>query len=123
MAEEREKSSERRGNEPGKDGYGDDQGTRVGRPSNPDRGSDSTPETGAGAESARGIHAQGSGEEVDRTPETADDQGDGSARAGSEPLRGRQREHVSGYGGAADKPKTSSDQREPLDPEGGAEVE
>ena len=33
---------------------------------------------------------------------------------GSEPLHGRTREHQSGYGGAADRPKTSSDQREPL---------
>jgi hypothetical protein len=123
MAEEREKSGQGRGEEPVEGGYGDDQGTRVGRPSSPDRESDSSPETGAGAESARGIHAQGSGEEIDRTAEESGAQDDGSARSGSEPLRGRQREHVSGYGGAADKPKTSSDQREPLDPEGGAEVE
>ncbi|HJU87929.1 MAG TPA: hypothetical protein VJ672_00970 [Gemmatimonadaceae bacterium] len=108
--------------EPGGDGFGDDQGTRVGRPSRPNRESDPNDNIDAGAEGARGIHARGSGEEIDRGPETSN-QADGTTRAGSEPLRGREREHVSGYGGAADRPKTSSDQREPLDPEGGAELE
>ena len=129
MGKNKERLNEPGKSEPGREGYGDDQGTRVGRPSQPNRESDSNESTGAGAESARGINAHGSdrssdhgSEEIDRGPETSN-QADGSPRAGSEPLRGREREHVSGYGGAADRPKTSSDQREPLDPEGGAELE
>lgn len=46
---------------------------------------------------------------------------DGADRAGSEPL-GRQREHVPSYGGMAGEPRVSSDQREPADPEGSANV-
>lgn len=42
-------------------------------------------------------------------------------RAGSEPL-GRQREHVPSYGGMGGAPRVSSDQREPADPEGDANV-
>ncbi len=42
-------------------------------------------------------------------------------RAGSEPL-GRQREHVPSYGGLGGVPRVSSDQREPADPEGDANV-
>jgi hypothetical protein len=45
----------------------------------------------------------------------------GVDRAGSEPL-GRQREHVPSYGGMAGTPRVSSDQREPADPEGDANV-
>jgi hypothetical protein len=109
----------------GDEGYGDDQGTRVGSPTPSGReneGNERERGTGAGAEGARGIHEQGSGDETGRAGGPTGESGD-AERAGSEPLRGRQREHVSGYGGAGDRPKTSSDQREPLDPEGGAEVE
>jgi hypothetical protein len=49
-----------------------------------------------------------------------EDAGD-TDRAGSEPL-GRQREHVPSYGGMGGVPRTSSDQREPADPEGDANV-
>ncbi len=49
------------------------------------------------------------------------DAGDGADRAGSEPL-GRQREHVPSYGGLGGVPRVSSDQREPADPEGDANV-
>ena len=45
----------------------------------------------------------------------------GTDRAGSEPL-GRQREHVPSYGGQGGEPRVSSDQREPADPEGDANV-
>lgn len=109
----------------GEEGYGDDQGTRVGTPSPSGREGDQNERErgiGAGAEGARGMHEQGSGSETGPEGGLSAESGD-VERAGSEPLRGRQREHVSGYGGAADRPKTSSDQREPLDPEGGAEVE
>ncbi len=73
--------------------------------------------TESGAEAARGIHEDGSGNAREAGGVTKERDGtEGSA--GSEPLRGRKREHESGYGGAADRPKTSSDQREPLDPGG-----
>lgn len=49
-----------------------------------------------------------------------DGPGDGD-RAGSEPLP-REREHVPSYGGMGGRPRVSSDQREPADPEGDANV-
>ena len=72
--------------------------------------------TGAGAEAAEGTH----GAMQDRTPsknsgvDAAVDQNadKDNARRGSEPLTGRDREHVSGYGGKGGEPRTSSDQRE-----------
>ncbi len=76
--------------------------------------------TGAGAEAARGAHAFGSGQlasdGAERTPqeENLPDQ----ETPGSEPLRGTQRQHVSGYGGSGARPKDSTDAREPLDYEG-----
>lgn len=90
------------------DPYGDDQGTRVGRPSTPDRDNvdpsgksgargEQGKSTGAGNEAAAGIHGTNAG-------------GSGS-RPGSEPLDERETEHKSGYGGEAGKPRTSSDQR------------
>lgn len=56
-------------------------------------------------------------------PGRGQDGGDapGADRAGSEPL-GRQREHMPSYGGVGGAPRTSSDQREPADPEGDANV-
>lgn len=134
------------GADEGREGFGDDGGTRVGRPS-PGTGADrhtgpSTEpvkeglegaifeeggerrseagsgggSTGAGAEAAEGTHnamrprAPGESSGVDAA---ADQLGDAdSSRRGSEPLTGRTQEHVSGYGGAGGKPKTSSDQRE-----------
>ncbi len=81
----------------------------VGRPSNPKKPSETqadkqadgdqrtSPSTGAGQESARGIHGANEG---------------GSKKApGSEPLKHRSEEHVSGYGGNKGAPKRSSDQR------------
>jgi len=72
--------------------------------------------TGAGAEAAEGTH----GAMQDRAPsknsgvDAAVDQNadKDNARRGSEPLTGRDREHVSGYGGKGGEPRTSSDQRE-----------
>ena len=53
--------------------------------------------TGAGAEAAEGIHSS-KGESAEE-------------RSGSEPLRHRETEHKSGYGGEKGEPKTSSDER------------
>ena len=87
-------------------GFGDEPNTRVGRP-DPDRasaepgtGTDDGEKTGAGSEAAEGIHAHG---EPGR--------GEGAGLSGSEPLRHRETEHKSGYGGEKAEPKTSSDQR------------
>ena len=156
---DRSKSGDRQqrdeGADRGREGFGDDGGTRVGRPdpaqgaerqsgpsSQPVKegiegaifedeegsrgersgaqtsqrlGSPSGP-TGAGAEAAEGTH----GAMRDRSPrqnsgvEAAADQlgsKDDDSRRGSEPLAGRDQEHVSGYGGAGGAPKRSSDQR------------
>ena len=73
------------------------------------RAQSGTPErgSGAGAESAQGIHGRQGGESAPR----------GDDRAGSEPLEGRGREHKPSYGGEGGAPRTSSDQREnPKDP-------
>jgi hypothetical protein len=124
-------------------GFGDEQGTRVGRPdpgqapaapssaagvpdgeegsilegeetrrgvSQKDRGN-----TGAGSEAAEGIHST-----KPRQPEQRSGvehahgepgRGEGAGLSGSEPLRHRETEHKSGYGGEKGEPKTSSDQR------------
>jgi hypothetical protein len=76
----------------------------------PERGSPS----GIGGEANQGVHGaqrsrQGSpgGAKIERgTDEQSPD------RPGSEPLRGRQSEHESGYGGEGGSPRTSSDRRE-----------
>ena len=57
---------------------------------------------GGGGEAAAGMHASGKGDE-------------GTDRAGSEPLD-RSREHKGSYGGEGGSARTSSDQREPLNP-------
>ena len=149
----------------GREGFGDDGGTRVGRPDPaqgaaeggeqhtgpssqpvkeglegaifddtedahgrghmPKSGSDAASSresqrgspTGAGAEAAEGTHnamrdrspADNSG--VDAANDQLGTKGDDSRR-GSEPLTGRDAEHVSDYGGAGGSPKRSSDQRE-----------
>jgi len=56
--------------------------------------------TGAGSEAAQGVHGANKG---------ANDDDEG--RSGSEPLKHRDAEHKSGYGGEKAEPKTSSDQR------------
>ena len=135
----------------GREGFGDDGGTRVGRP-DPASGADASTgpstqpvkeglegsafegegedddrsaartaqgrgrPTGAGAEAAEGTHdavrdraaSDRSGVEAaaDRNADRDND------RRGSEPLAGRETEHVSGYGGKMGEPRTSSDQRE-----------
>ena len=79
--------------------------------------------TGAGAEATEGIHGASSRRgEASRTSATnarsaARETSSGSTRSttdrsASEPLKGSEHQHVSGYGGAGGKPKSSSDQRE-----------
>lgn len=78
--------------------YGDDQGTRVGRPDTPKRDNVSDESggttTGAGAEAARGIH------EANEKGST-----DSNARPGSEPLDDRKNEHEPSYGGKMGEPR------------------
>jgi hypothetical protein len=110
------------------DGLGDDQGTRVGAPdqsaSAPRQHSDSPsarPErqTGIGSEASEGMHnAQQGGDrdESDATGLTGQPTGrstrEEGGKAGSEPLTEEGDQHRSGYGGAAGKPVTSTDERE-----------
>jgi len=100
--------TDKRTNEAHGDPFGDDQGTRVGRPSTPQRDNvepsgkagpkgEQGKATGAGSEAAAGIHAT--------------NQGGSAVRPGSEPLEERKDEHKSGYGGEGGAPRTSSDQR------------
>lgn len=95
-----------------REGLGDDQGTRVGKPEAGRSGS-----LGMGSEASEGIHgANGDREPGERSAlegrETGrDSQGDGSEQSGSEPLS-RSTEHRSGYGGSGGAPVSSSDQRE-----------
>ena len=78
---------------------------------------------GAGSEASEGIHGASSRRgETSRTSTTnartaSRDTPSSSTRitterTGSEPMRGSEQQHVSGYGGAGGTPKTSSDQRE-----------
>ncbi len=91
-----------------REGYGDDQGTRVGRPTSPDsRGSGTL---GSGAEASEGIHgADGDRAHTDRSALEGKPTGTdaGGNRAGSEPASSHDREHESRYGGAGGHPKQS----------------
>lgn len=110
------------------EGFGDDQGTRVGRPdpgpdpshvdaapSSATGASNDRANTGAGAEAAEGMHSsKGRSPEERSGVERAHGEpgrGEGAGLPGSEPLRHRETEHKSGYGGEKGEPKTSSDQR------------
>jgi hypothetical protein len=124
------------------EGFGDDQGTRVGRPDpggasaapstgtgSPDaeegsilEGEDSRRgmtasdrgSTGAGAEAAEGVHGAKREPRERSSAERAHGEpgrGEGAGLSGSEPLRHRETEHKSGYGGDQGEPKKSSDQR------------
>jgi hypothetical protein len=126
------------------EGFGDDGGTRVGRPDEPRR-AEAAPSSGtgvpdgeegsilegepsqrgmtasdrsnkgAGAEAAEGMHsAKGKRPEESSAVEHAHGEpgrGEGAGLSGSEPLRHRETEHKSGYGGEQGEPRTSSDQR------------
>ena len=129
-----------------REGFGDGQGTRVGKPDagrsdeagrmgaeggpgnaggrGVTRGADavgkSGKSTGAGAEAAEGVHSM---DERDPAANSGISKGDAPASdsdRGSEPLEGRNREHRSGYGGSGGKPVSSADQREPSEPTGKA---
>ena len=107
------------------DGFGDDQGTRVGESDQgiPQQHSDAPtgrPERqmGAGSEASEGMHNAQKGSErgeQDATGLAGSDKGrsarDGEDQAGSEPLP-EDEQHRSGYGGAGGRPNTSSDERE-----------
>jgi len=129
-----------------REGFGDGQGTRVGKPdegrsdeagrmgaegSSGDaggrgvsRGADAVTKsgqsTGAGAEAAEGVHSMGDRDQSDNSGAAGNTAGSNDKDLGSEPLEGRNREHRSGYGGAGGKPVSSSDQREPREPSGKA---
>ena len=72
-------------------------------------------DTGAGAEASEGIHSTKGKRPDDRSgvehAHGEPGRGEGAGLSGSEPLRHRETEHKSGYGGEQDKPKKSSDQR------------
>jgi hypothetical protein len=126
------------------EGFGDDGGTRVGRPDAPRRAeaapssgtgvpggeegsilegdssrrgvtSSDQANKGAGAEAAEGMHAtKGKRPDQSSAVEHAHGEpgrGEGAGLSGSEPLRHRETEHKSGYGGEQGEPRTSSDQR------------
>ena len=71
--------------------------------------------TGAGAEAAEGLHSTKERSQQEQSGvERAHGEpgrGEGAGLSGSEPLRHRETEHKSGYGGEGAEPKTSSDQR------------
>jgi hypothetical protein len=81
--------------------YGDDAGTRVGKPDRPERegdhGGGDGGNLGAGKEASRGIAKGGKGEKP--------------GHASSDDLKDRGVDKGSGYGGNKGGPKTSSDQR------------
>jgi hypothetical protein len=125
------------------EGFGDDGGTRVGRPDgsqreaapssatdvpNGEEGSilegepsrrgmteSDRANTGAGAEAAEGIHGTKAQPPQERSgvehAHGEPGRGEGAGLSGSEPLRHREGEHKSGYGGEMGEPKTSSDKR------------
>ena len=76
-----------------KEGLGDDQGTRIGAP---DQGRTTTPAPHKDGPTGRPERVTGAGREAT----VADEKGEE-----------HDREHESGYGGKAGKPKTSSDKR------------
>ena len=71
--------------------------------------------TGAGAEASEGIHSTKGKRPDERSgvehAHGEPGRGEGAGLSGSEPLRHRETEHTSGYGGEGANPKTSSDQR------------
>ena len=71
--------------------------------------------TGAGAEAAEGMHSSKGRQPEERSgvehAHGEPGRGEGAGLSGSEPLRHRETEHKSGYGGEKAGPKTSSDQR------------
>lgn len=128
------------GSDAGREGFGDDMGTRVGRP-DPARGAQASngpssqpvkeglegaifEEDATASDAHRGSSADadttGAGSEAaagirgaaDQVPRSTDDGGADDDLPGSEPLEKREQEHKSGYGGEGGEPRVSSDQRE-----------
>ena len=86
------------------------------------RGKKTDGSLGAGNEAAEGVHATNTGGDADPSAQAHAETGrgadaSGTERTGSEPIE-RKREHVPSYGGMGGAPRTSSDTREPKDPEG-----
>lgn len=80
---------------------------------------------GMGGEAVENVHAvqqdeQGSPPDPSApSQQGAADTGPGDDnKSGSEPIAGREREHVSGYGGMLGAARTSADTREPAEPSG-----
>lgn len=102
-------------------GFGEDQGTRVGRPDEParrkgasleaetptSRAPDQTSAIGAGSEAAEGLHAVGGRDPSKRSSvESMAERGDDTEDLpGSEPIEGRSHEHKGGYGGEGGEPR------------------
>lgn len=85
-------------------GFGDDQGTRVGSPS--EGRPDEPGHLGSGSESSEGIHAaDGDRDQTDKTSlegkSTGRGEENGVQRSGSEPQTSHDREHRSNYGGGS----------------------
>ena len=84
---------------------------------------------GMGGEAVENVHAaQQSGEGRPPSPGAASQQNaastgaEGGDNAGSQPMAGRETEHVAGYGGMLGAPRTSADEHEPVDPSGETNV-
>lgn len=81
-------------------GFGDEQGTRIGKPDAPQR------RTGAGSEASEGIHGADSDRvATDHSALEGKKTGTGGGKAGSEPIDSHDHEHESGYGGRGGTPK------------------
>ena len=94
----------------------------AGEPSPTHRRTKTDGSLGAGNEAAEGVHATQTGGDADPSAQAHAETGrgtdaTGADRTGSEPID-RKREHVPSYGGMGGAPRTSSDTREPKDPEG-----
>lgn len=97
------------------EGFGDEGSTLDGEPNSGSVTASDRGNTGAGAESAEGIHGSKGKQPEERSgvehAHGEPGRGEGAGLSGSEPLRHREGEHKSGYGGEMGEPKTSSDQR------------
>lgn len=147
MATNEDKNSYYAGNQSeSREGFGDDMGTRVGRPDQArraplgDTGQHAGPSTDAsesdlegsildGSDTQRGSDegvstgmgaegAQGIHDVKEQRGTLDEEQREQAGMSGSEPLEGRGSEHKGSYGGEGGAPRTSSDQRENRDYDG-----
>jgi hypothetical protein len=150
MANDENKDSYYAGNQSeSREGFGDDMGTRVGRPdqarraplgdteehAGPSTGTSSHDLEGSildGADTRRGAEssastgmgaegAQGIHDAKEQRGTLDQEQRQQAGMSGSEPLDGRGSEHKPSYGGEGGAPRTSSDQRENRDYDGSGE--